>query len=1603
MTTNFLTDSLTDLHRNLFPGFEVEGVSKEGFQFSSATTVKRSRRAVRKAIKNDTSGGTQQPVRAENEIPPDIVTPNAEQTEAVEDRNDSDEGIAKPTRKRIALPSVNRQLLKPRRRARHTPTIHRNLASLKDDIQHLRQRMRKNIHPHRQHSLFQIQMSRDKRVLQILDRIRSEEAWEERRLLERAQMRKWRERERAWNAEGYVQVWGHGLRRSRIKKLEKAPVGSAMRVDSKSPTSDRISIIENSISDGASPTTNASPPVDDQSMSLSVDALLSQHEREREAGSTVSTRKVCTPPPLPPPPKPMPTLNRTHAVHQSIFITFPKVIRFIIPSGKEQKAVVTITNSSPSPATFKLISLPAALQDIIEVQYEPPGRLFAGQSHEVGLVFNPASVRGPGEASIRFLSDCGKTIQVPIHWSTESCKPQISGAWGEKDEFIKPENPYGDTEYPVVTRLATITSATEMEIDFPATVPSGKRVRRVDVMNRGGVSGQFTIETEGDEDAFGIINVHPSADLLEPNGTVSLWIAFTPDATNARHLAGTFTLHFADATVAPVIIRCNGSVKQIPITVDEEADLGVCVVGGKYRAAIVVANAGNMGVKGWIETVGDSPAVSVSSSLASITKQEKDKQTIRLPLGQLHLAPANFHVPPHQNLSILFHFRPSLAAYHDLNNDEDRGFFTIPLRVGYEVDGTYAYGDVLLRGRISIMDVDLTISPTQTPNFEDYLVLVETTSPASRVRSFNLALGDVSIDTAAPSIPVRLHNRSLIPQTFHYSTTSPNLQIGKEHKGSLTIAAGSTFELAMKVTFDQIGPISAFLELEPENRRPHPTQPSIHIKITAHIVRPRLKFSVSHSTVSFSPTALGTSSTQTVEIHRPLTWEEKQRRKQHNVKRKIHDQRPSVVPSSSSLPALVYAATDDPRKKEQTIEFELGEPQQVSVNHANLVPYLTLSRMRGQLLPGQSLPIHLTFAPPLPAPSPDGRVPSAASSAADTERGSKATSPPASTASSTSKVKIEKKKDRKKSRGVTPITPGLPEAPEVVPTMVEEPKEETKPATPQKTDLEERLEGIEESTVVSRIPCLISLSEQQAGDSEGHRMDTIYLTAEIPLQKPDVILLNPPALDFGNVPLSHAHVLAVHVRNISSTRVEVYPMNFTPNTGQIAFLHAPPFTVGPRQDLAIEVAFTPVEVHKMVHELCTLQTPKTRINFAVQGRGFEPRLELSNYETLQKTGIAFGDLLLTNSATRTLELKNVTDYPITASLDIPNPLFDDENPFTTPASTFMLNPMASVQFDITFAPRHESDNLFTYLQVNTWGLPSPVFAVKLWGRCWDTTTALLGYDQFPESICQGPFDMPPELFLNADDRSLEPSVASSRRESLFAVEGEDEVVFTPSTTPSEAFEPPLSLSEQLSSTYPKDPDAPRYATLKCHWHAPTTAVPLYALHLPTLSLTNILPPTPENQGQPATQPSGKQKKKRTGLSVPADFVIDPFEGSFAYSDQVNLFLPSEIAPAPFPITISPTEGTLEPAATLALTISPPRPRTPSAAGKRRSSRAKATEQDSPITAQEPTAFEAYFRITVNGGVKIVDKDTLTPAMENRVWVVKIWADDTVVPAEHCER
>ncbi|KAJ3027532.1 hypothetical protein HK097_006145, partial [Rhizophlyctis rosea] len=485
-----------------------------------------------------------------------------------------------------------------------------------------------------------------------------------------------------------------------------------------------------------------------------------------------------------------------------------------------------------------------------------------------------------------------------------------------------------------------------------------------------------------------------------------------------------------------------------------------------------------------------------------------------------------------------------------------------------------------------------------------------------------------------------------------------------------------------------------------------------------------------------------------------------------------------------------------------------------------------------------------------------------------------------------------------KSRSRAPTT-GSATAPEPLAEVVTAPQ----------TDADENGSGIDWSNVKPRsvqflVPCtlrkvisektkLLALTEGAVLPESEPVTQTIHLLVTATLV-PRSFTLSTNLLNFSAVPVGKHTTKTLIIKNRTPNTITPKSHGLNPY-GPFTLLH-PIRTIPPNTSQTLAITFTPsTESTSMC--LFTLSDAATTTRVQLLGQGVVPTVDVLTDE------LNMGDVLVNEPTSKPFSIKNHSPFPITFKISLLSPPGSLPNwsgisPFSVSEWEGTIPASTSSEIQVKFAPDRESDNFFDFVKVDVWGLGREIL-VPVFGRCWDTTTMVGGYDRPPKGLVINAVSFPPKFELEylhelitggGDEGDLSGFLGDVEEGKVKGLEG---------------------VGELLNRTTRCDF---RFVTHSCEWVRDKDGG--WGVDVRDLVVGNMKVGSGGAAG-------GAGKEGAKGKSPVAEFLVEPFEGSFVFDEGLGRFrvVGKQVVTAEsFRFFVEPMKGTLEVGASKGLKI-----------------------------------------------------------------------------------
>lgn len=426
--------------------------------------------------------------------------------------------------------------------------------------------------------------------------------------------------------------------------------------------------------------------------------------------------------PLPPPnfkleKRPESASNQTPAIlTRAPFTAEPPMAVFSdYDCDVQYRQTIVLTNISSRVNTFRLLPLDPQLEEFFEIQFTPPGRMSAGNTCELTVLFKvPADFQQDLEGEIRCDAEYGGIFLIKIRGAIRKCKPFLITAMGtgfspvsfNEKEAVEAK-PLVKASYDMFAkkRVAERISENEVLLNFGVTLNGSSTRRKLILRNLGALETGIDVKSYSEGGAGGdrrksiaskfstqnssiFFDVKTNGGILPSYGTASLTIEFSPQQddlpagfdTCAKDIMASFVINFDREGMHPIIFRCFARREDPPLNLSLNAiDFGICTDEEVYKLEAFLSNTSKAALKfdmyldpdascrGQVSHESISLTGAIIANISSI--------------GQLEILPKTAFVQPNDPFRIRFKLKASLNEKHKL--DQGQVHFKLPLVLKY--------------------------------------------------------------------------------------------------------------------------------------------------------------------------------------------------------------------------------------------------------------------------------------------------------------------------------------------------------------------------------------------------------------------------------------------------------------------------------------------------------------------------------------------------------------------------------------------------------------------------------------------------------------------------------------------------------------------------------------------------------------------------------------------------------------------------------------------------------------------------------------------------------------------------------------------------------
>ncbi|KAJ3191819.1 hypothetical protein HK101_007385, partial [Irineochytrium annulatum] len=441
---------------------------------------------------------------------------------------------------------------------------------------------------------------------------------------------------------------------------------------------------------------------------------------------------------------------------------------------------------------------------------------------------------------------------------------------------------------------------------------------------------------------------------------------------------------------------------------------------------------------------------------------------------------------------------------------------------------------------------------------------------------------------------------------------------------------------------------------------------------------------------------------------------------------------------------------------------------------------------------------------------------------------------------------------------------------------------------------------------ISVVDGAISVGESSVLANSSH---SVYMRVIAPIIRPTFIVMDPDnyILDYERVPPEKTIQKQFTIFNLTSNTIKIRQRPLDPACPFKVDFPSDQVELSPSGSLTIPVLFAPTTEATYNVDFDML-SESTEAKIRLTGICIMPALQLDPPDA----NLYLGDIMVGDTTTKTFRIHNTGTLNLNCDLNLSTvvPLqpmphvgarphgtvnFNRQNAFTMTPTSAQIVPGGRQEFTIRFAPDRESDLYFDHVVIKCWGIPGER-RVKLHGRCWDTSTCLIGYDQPPESKEEDRRALPPKFEFDfahklgvgnaafAEDWSAEQAGGADPNPPEPVAQASQPVA-APAATSDKKKNKEREAAEKAAANISEDTIAEllrfttrvsvRLVTLTCPWKR-NEVTGKWRVDTKDLVLGNL---------RPLSTP--KQETKKPPL---AEYMIEPYNGTFKYIEEYHEFM-----------------------------------------------------------------------------------------------------------------
>ncbi|KAJ3248689.1 hypothetical protein HDU78_010920 [Chytriomyces hyalinus] len=596
-----------------------------------------------------------------------------------------------------------------------------------------------------------------------------------------------------------------------------------------------------------------------------------------------------------------------------------------------------------------------------------------------------------------------------------------------------------------------------------------------------------------------------------------------------------------------------------------------------------------------------------------------------------------------------------------------------------------------------------------------------------------------------------------------------------------------------------------------------------------------------------------------------------------------------------------------------------------------------------------------------------------------------------------------------------------------------------------KPDIATMLEKLDDTCLVLIVPCKIRKMPplRTVGSPSGksnptfpniqipeHKvsLERLYLKVIAPIVRPDLVILEPVSaiLTFGTVPVDHEWFQEFVICNIGPSALDLWQYQILGDNSPFRVASDMNVKLAPYERYKVTVSFKP---HSELTFSTRLQilSPIGCAQVTLNGEGIIPimRVEPEDKE------LFLGDIAVGDVGSRTFKVFNDGYSALPCKIQISSPPNSKTNKCHSPGSgnlnlsnPFSVSPWhvsipasSSQEFTIKFKPDHECDTYHETVSIIICS-NSPPIHFQVHGRCWDSSSTLLGYDrphtgaseqqtwnptqefEYAKKLYNSEFPKQAEQLSKDDDGdgdnegsilnkstlSIAAGSESKGSNSKLAADSKKKTAVKESKDgANNAF---LQQSEEVLAEMVKLTSRVnrKYVTVTCPWKMDDDTgkwyVEMREIQVAALKPANFV--KPETKRNPSTE-----------------YIIEKWEGNFGISGATHdTAVQSDAVPYDAPFAFSPdsSKGTVELGATKPIQFKLLNPVQEFQKSQHRITKLlnhskveeanKDTVEQTAALFPSPCHVETYFKVSLKGGLRYTEPKGLISNSESRVWFVK---------------